>query len=191
MRISYLFFGMAMLFVTSCSSYKHSNRVSVIPENAVGQADKILVDVQVDLGKQVKARSQKHASAKDAKDEAYFRAIVDNNCHVVVDPIYSVKTTRTLFGSKSMAEIVGFAGYYKNPRTENEVEQVAYDKALENTKKMMDLGIDTSDVKAYTELKGESDSSVDDAGGSGDSGDSGDSGLMGKAGGLLKGLLKK
>lgn len=178
-----------MLFVTSCSTYKHSSRVSSIPENALGQADKIVVDVEVDLGKQVKARSQKHTSVKDAKDEAYFRAIVDNNCHVVVDPIYSIKTTRTLFGSKSSAEIIGFPGYYKNARPEADAEQVAYDRALENTKKMMDMGVDTSDVKAYTNLKDNSDNSVDDAG-AGSGGDS-DSGLAGKAGGLLKGILKK
>lgn len=189
MKLTYLLFGATMLVFTSCSTFKHSSRVSSIPENALGQADKIVVDVEVDLGKQVKARSQKHSSVKDAKDEAYFRAVVDNNCHVVVDPIYSIKTTKTLFGSKSMAEIIGFAGYYKNARPEAAAEQVAYDRALENTKKMMDLGIDTSDVNAYTDLKDNSDSTVDDAGAG--SGNDSDSGFAGKAGGLLKGLLKK
>ena len=185
MKKTLLFVSLSALMLSSCVSYNHSNRISDIPENALGQADKLVVDVTVDLNKQVKARSNTHASAKDAKNEAYFLAINDNNCHVVVDPIYTVQTTKTLFGSKSMAEIIGFAGYYKNARPESEAEQVAFDRSLDNTKKMMDKGIDTSAVKAFLMIKGDADDSVDDAGAEGKKSKS--SG----AGGKLMGIFKK
>lgn len=36
---------------------------------------------------------------------------------VLVDPIYSIMSTKSIFGKKSQAQVVGFAAYYKNPRS--------------------------------------------------------------------------
>ena len=52
-------------------------------------------------------------------EEAYFNAIIENNIDVLVDPIYSVSTTKGFlffFGGKSEATVNGYAGYYHNAR---------------------------------------------------------------------------
>lgn len=83
-------------------------------------ADKIGVELTVDENKVIQASSSKrHRSPNDAKDEAYFNAIVNNNIHVLVDPIYKTETTARIliFGGKSTSIVTGFAGYYKNPKS--------------------------------------------------------------------------
>ena len=110
---------------TSCSSYKHSYRLSEIPEKSVVIADKICVELRVDENKVIQASSAKrHKSPTDAKNEAYYNAIVNNNIHVLVDPIYKTQTSARIliFGGKSTSTVTGFAGYYENPRSFKEVK---------------------------------------------------------------------
>ena len=45
MKKTLLFVSLSALMLSSCVSYNHSNRISDIPENALGQADKLVVDV--------------------------------------------------------------------------------------------------------------------------------------------------
>lgn len=149
MKKKHLFiFIIGTTILTSCRSYSHSYRLAEIGESNLGISDKIVVDIEVDLEKTVKARSNKHSSVKDAKQEAYFRAIVDNNVHVLVDPIYSIETTSKMliFGGKSVAEVIGFAGYYKNPRTQSSVDQLKFDADLLNLKKLEGVKLGGKDV---------------------------------------------
>lgn len=141
--------------MTSCSSYKHSHRLSQIPEKSVVIADKIGVELKVDENKVIQATSNKrHASPQDAKDEAYYNAIVNNNCHVLVDPIYKIQTSAKIliFGGKSTATVTGFAGYYQNPRSYKEIKdeleaeelkakQEAFDQAAKQMKQLKDDGV--------------------------------------------------
>ena len=140
---------------TSCSSYKHSYRLSEIPEKSVVIADKIGVELRVDENKVVQASSAKrHKSPTDAKNEAYYNAIVNNNIHVLVDPIYKTQTSARIliFGGKSTSTVTGFAGYYENPRSFKEVkdeleaektkrDQEAFDLAIKQMKQLKDDGI--------------------------------------------------
>ena len=105
------------LMLNSCSTYNHSYRISNIAEENIAITNKIAVDLNVDLAKICKGRSGYHKTAQDAKDEAYYDAIQSNDIHVLADPIYSVETTKTIFGKRSQAQVVGFAAYYKNPRS--------------------------------------------------------------------------
>lgn len=107
-----------VLITSSCTSYSHSYRLSNINETDVSLADKIGVTMNIDIDKTIKATSNQHKSVKDAKDEAYFKAITENNISVLVDPIYSVETTSIFlnYGKKSRATVVGFAGYYVDPK---------------------------------------------------------------------------
>jgi uncharacterized protein YjgD (DUF1641 family) len=156
--VKYGFFGVGLLMTgmfTSCSSYKHTHRLSQIPEKSVVIADKVGVELKVDENKVVQATSTKrHASPQDAKDEAYYNAIVNNNIHVLVDPIYKIQTSaRILFiGGKSTATVTGFAGYYQNPRSYKEIKdeleaedtkakQDAFDVAVKQMKQLKDDGI--------------------------------------------------
>jgi len=113
------------LIFNSCSSYKHSSRISNIADQNIIVSNKIAVDLNIDLGKSCKGRSGYHKTVNDAKDEAYYDAIQTNSIHVLVDPIYSVQTIKTIFGSKSSAEVAGFAGYYKNSRSLKAIEDAA------------------------------------------------------------------
>ena len=50
-----------------------------------------------DFSKKVKGSStKKHTAEKSAKEEAYFNAIIDNNVDVLIDPIYSVTSTKKI-----------------------------------------------------------------------------------------------
>ena len=108
-----------ILIMASCSSYSHSYRKADVPDRDLKVADKYVVDINHDFSKVVKAESGRHSTVKDAIDEAYYKAIVDNNIHVLIDPIYRVETDAKIlfiFGGKSRAYVVGFAGFYTNPR---------------------------------------------------------------------------
>ena len=105
------------LMLNSCSTYNHSWRVSNIADENIAITNKIAVDLNIDLAKICKGRSGYHQKVQDAKDEAYYDAILSNEIHVLVDPIYSVETTKSIFGKRSNAQVVGFAAYYKNPRS--------------------------------------------------------------------------
>ena len=153
-----LFVGIGLVTIgstSSCSSYKHSHRISEIPEKSVVIADKIGVELKVDENKVIQASSNKrHKSPGDAKNEAYFNAIVNNNIHVLVDPIYKTQTSARIliFGGKSTSTVTGFAGYYENPRSFKEVkdeleaektkkDQEAFDLAIKQMKQLKDDGI--------------------------------------------------
>jgi hypothetical protein len=167
-------FGAILVFAgitTSCSSYKHTHRLSQIPEKSVVIADKIGVELRVDENKVVQATTtKKHSSPNDAKDEAYYNAIVNNNIHVLVDPIYRVESSARIliFGGKSTATVSGFAGYYQNPRSYKEIQdeqdaidskakQDAIDLGIKQMKQLKDDGI----IKQQTSTT-MSDSKVED-----------------------------
>jgi hypothetical protein len=151
-----------LALVTSCSTYQHSHRVSEIAEENIVVANKVAVDLKVDLNKPCRGKSGRHKTVKDAKDEAYYDAIISNEVHILVDPIYSITTTKTLFGQKSSAEVVGFAGYYRNSRSLKAIEdalkaeqiekdKVAFQTAVKNYKALAAIGgiISSKDVEKY------------------------------------------
>ena len=139
------------LLMSSCVSYKHSYRMSDVGDTSLSVAGPYVADLDVDFTKTVTASSKKHATAGQAKNEAYYNAITQNSIHVVVDPIYSVRTARTLFGAKSSAEITGFTGMYKNARKKSDDaagdlarETSLFNARFESIKKL-------SELKALTE----------------------------------------
>jgi hypothetical protein len=113
-----------IMLMSSCSSYKSTSRISEIKERDLSITNKVAVDLNVDLSRIIRAKSMKHSSVKAAKEEAYYKAIVDNQIHVLVDPIYSIESTGRflIFGGKSKAEVVGYSGIYSNPRSVSEIE---------------------------------------------------------------------
>ena len=129
------------LMLNSCSTFNHSYRISDIAEDNIVVTNKIAVDLKVDLGKACKGRSGSHKSVKDAKDEAYYDAIQSNSIHVLVDPIYSVQTTRSLFGKRSNAQVVGFAAYYKNSRDLKAIEDALAAEKIEKEKQEIQTSI--------------------------------------------------
>jgi hypothetical protein len=129
------------LMLHSCSSYQHTYRVSNIADENIVVSNKVAVDLKVDLTKTCKGNSGKHKTVKDAKDEAYYDAIQSNSIHVLVDPIYNVQTTRTLFGQLSSVEVFGFAGYYKNSRSMKVIEDALNAQKIEREKLAMQIAV--------------------------------------------------
>jgi len=123
--------------VTSCSTYKHSYRLSAVPNSTIGVTPTV-VDVEADFERQVSGKSDKKTSSvQDAKDNAYYNAIVDNKIDVLVDPIYRVQVKKSLFKTTATAEVTGFAGEFVNPRTLSESETELYNNKIEALKKFV------------------------------------------------------
>lgn len=108
----------------SCSSLNHTYRDNFIQNKPVITSE-VVVDVKVDVNKKVESVSSKRKTIELAKNEAYYKAITENNIDIVVDPIFEVKTSDKFlfFGGRSTAKLTGFAGYYVNPRSKIEAIQ--------------------------------------------------------------------
>ncbi len=147
--------GSFVLALTSCKTYSHSSRIVDISNQDV-VTDKFVVDVEPNFSKRIKGSStKKHKVEKSAKEEAYFNAIIENNVDILVDPIYSVTTTKKIllfFGGKSEATVHGYAGFYKNPRSLNKVKQEQFDAKISNLTSLSKIdGIQhETEEKTYT-----------------------------------------
>jgi len=152
-KLSVFLFSIAIF--TSCKTHSHSFRkVDINNENL--QTENVVVNVKPNFTKKVSGVStKKHDTEKAAKEEAYFNAIIENNIDVLVNPIYSVSSTRKilfLFGGKSQAQVQGYAGYYENPRPESEYERQQLDEKIEHLEEFAKIA-DVQEVvseKTYT-----------------------------------------
>jgi len=134
-----LSFG-AICLLASCSTTSHTYRSSTIADKQV-IAGQVIVDSKLDVKEKITSISSKRNSVGEAKDEAYYKAITENNIDVVVDPIFEVTTSdKILFwGGKSIAKLTGFGATYVNPRTKVE--------AIKDLK-----SVDTTDVKKFNAI---------------------------------------
>jgi hypothetical protein len=106
---------------TFVSTYRESD----IKKKDFRVSDPYVVDLKIDFGKIIRAQSDRGRNTVDeAKDEAYFKAITENDIHVLIDPVYQIRQSR----GKFYAKVVGFCGYYSNPRPEKE-EKAKEEKA--------------------------------------------------------------
>ena len=111
----------SIVLLSSCSSTNYTYRDNFIQDKPIITSE-VVVDVKLDVNKKVESTSSKRKTVELAKNEAYYKAITENNIDVVVDPIFEVKTSDKIlfFGGRSTAKLKGFAGYYVNPRTKVE-----------------------------------------------------------------------
>jgi hypothetical protein len=133
---------LSLVTLNSCKSVGYTYRtIDVNKENVMAQ--QVVVDVKLDVKNKITAVSSKRNSVSEAMDEAYYKALVDNNIDVVVDPIFEVTTTDKIlfFGGKSVAKLSGFGARYENARSKLDVV-----KELKT--------IDTTDVKKFDMLYG-------------------------------------
>src|ERR1700761_2006165 len=95
-------------FITSSCAIAHKDLTGILPKPAEAKLTVTanVVDVDVDFKTRVKGQSGKSKTIMQAKDQAYFQALVTNNIDVLVDPVYEVVT----HGKKSRATVTGFAG---------------------------------------------------------------------------------
>ena len=119
--------------VSSCKTYNHSSRrIDISNKNL--NTESVVVDIKPNFEKKVIGSSTKlHKTASKAMEEAYFNAIIENNIDVLVDPIYSISTTKAflfIFGGKSEATVNGYAGYYQNARPASVYERNKMDEKI-------------------------------------------------------------
>ena len=117
MKLNLIAFLAIAASLSSCVSMKHTYRTQDVQPSGIMVADNYVADLDINFKKTISGEtSRQHKSESQAKQEAYFNAISDNNVHVLVDPIYSVSSTKRLFGSTSTAKVYGFGALYENPR---------------------------------------------------------------------------
>ena len=111
----------ALSLLASCSTTSHTYRANAIADKPV-IAGQNIVDTKLDLTNKIELTSSKRNTVSEAVDEAYYKAIVDNNIDLVVDPIFEITTTdKILFwGGKSTAKLTGFGAKYDNSRSKVE-----------------------------------------------------------------------
>ena len=128
--------------LVSCKTFSHSSR-NIGLENKDVKANTFVLETVPDFSKKVKGSStKKHTAEKSAKEEAYFNAIIDNNVDVLIDPIYSVTSTKKMllfFGGKSQATVYGYAGFYKNPKSLKQVQQEELDQKVLDLEKLSEI----------------------------------------------------
>lgn len=102
----------AVVALSSCSTYSYTSRSTAIDrENIDGTS--MIVDVRPDFSKRIATESRRCKTIAEAREEAKYLAITNNKCDVIVDPVYKIEKR----SFKYKAYLVGFAGYYENPRT--------------------------------------------------------------------------
>jgi hypothetical protein len=138
-----LIFSIALL-MSSCAatSFKNTSRVGQVGESKVALTSNV-VDVDVNFDSKIQATSEKTRKVHEAKEQAYYRAIVNNNIDILVDPIYEVYTK----SRKSIATVMGYAGNYVNIRTEKQENQQVYEQELINTQASFEQSMAIMDRK--------------------------------------------
>jgi len=150
--ISLLF--VVLLGISSCTTFRHTeskiadpDRLNRIENNVELSANNnFAVDVRVELGQIVTATSERHVFASDARDEAYYNCILNNNIDVIVDPLYKRIKKPFYFIRKYRYEVRGYAGFYENLRDSRE-------RALDDAKnelafKKVKLEVDKLDLES-------------------------------------------
>jgi len=129
-----------LALTASCSTTNYSYRSAKINGNNV-LSNKTVVDTKVNLNNKIESTSSKRNTPQEAVEEAYYKAIVDNNVDFIVDPIFEVTTTDKIlvFGGKSTAKLTGWGGKYSNSRSK-----------IEAIKELS--SIDTLDIKKFNEI---------------------------------------
>ena len=124
----------AAIALSSCASYSYTSRSTAINRKDMN-ATAMIVDVRPDFTKRIAAESTRCKTITEARDEARYRAITDNRCDVIVDPVYKIEQR----GMKFKAYLTGFAGFYENPRSLLQDIQLYKDVKKEDIEKYLIL----------------------------------------------------
>lgn len=106
---------LAVLALSSCTTMRYSARTADVQLEPI-RTTAVIADVRADFTHRVTATSRRHRKESTAKKEALYRAIVEHNVDVVLDPIYKVTKRSGWY----QAQVNGYPGYFENPRTELE-----------------------------------------------------------------------
>ena len=124
----------SVALLSSCSVYKYSSRVAETQTQNNIYITPSVVDVKIDLKKKITVVSNIQKTEDAARENAYYKAITDNDIDILVSPIYEIEIQS---GGNCKATVTGFAGYFMNPRTVTEDKKLEYDAKLAALDKML------------------------------------------------------
>ena len=88
---------LSIITFTSCSTYKHSYRLTNVPDNSV-KVTATVVDVKTNFDKKVTGESDKKTpSVADAKANAYYNAIRQNDIEAIAYQYYVFYLTESFY----------------------------------------------------------------------------------------------
>lgn len=108
--------GCIAIVQMGCTSYMYTSRSTKVNRIDINSSEQV-ADITVNYQKTVTAVSDFQKFPSEAKQQAVFRCIMDNEIDVLVDPVFQVEK-RGLSGYR--ATVYGFAGYYKAGKDELE-----------------------------------------------------------------------
>lgn len=124
----------AAIALSSCASFSYTSRSTTVNREKI-EGTSMVVDVRPDFSKRIATESRRCKSISEAREEAKYLAITNNKCDVIVDPVYKIEKR----GMKFKAYLVGFAGYYENPRTMYEDVKLLQNISKEDIEKYLIL----------------------------------------------------
>lgn len=136
------------LAFTGCTTYQYGARQANINRHDI-EATPTVVDVKPDFSKRIEVTSSWQKTKEDAMAECQYMAITNYKVDIVVDPIYRLEVRRR----KCKATLVGFGGYYINPRTQYEDIQAIQRYSRDDIEKYLILH--HTEVLKYMNAKGE------------------------------------
>lgn len=128
---------LSIFLLGSCTSYRYtkqnfpsenSRTKGITNDVTLAARQAFSVDVRVDIDKIVTATSETHENEEDAKNEAYYNCIINNDVDIVVDPIWRETVIEApgpfkfLYKNQYKYEIRGYAGYYENLKDVGDTE---------------------------------------------------------------------
>lgn len=136
MKTKVVFVILSGLVFTSCSVFKYSSRIAEMQTQNNIYITPSVVDVKIDLKKKISVVSNPQKTEESARENAYYKAITENDIDILVSPIYEIEV---MSSGTCTAKVTGFAGYFENPRTIVDEKKLAYDAKIEALQKMLKL----------------------------------------------------
>jgi hypothetical protein len=104
-----LVLGGLLLVQVGCTTYSYTSRSTSVNQRVINSSQ-ATADMDINYKKKVTATSDFQKFPNQAKQQAIYQCIMNNDIDVLVDPIFQVEN-RPITGYR--ATVTGFAGYYK------------------------------------------------------------------------------
>ena len=128
-----------IILLSSCNAYKYSSRVVNTQTVNNTQITPSAVDVRIDFAKKIIATSNLAYSEEDAKQNAYYNAVKNNDIDILVSPVYEIYFESATPGGKCRAKVTGYAGYFTNARSVTEQRNIDTDTKLKALGELLKL----------------------------------------------------
>ncbi len=128
-----------VLLLSACNTYKYSSRVVNTQTANNTQITPSAVDVRIDFSKKIVATSNFAYSEEDAKQNAWYNAVKNNDIDILVSPVYEIYFESATPGGKCRAKVTGYAGYFSNARSVTEQRNIDADTKLKALGDMLKL----------------------------------------------------